>query len=73
MTIKMVVPTSLQMGLIEYPPYFFTVSETGRDVAEQYIETPVGSSLLSLEYSISVYPKDDNKNGGSNIASDGVD
>ena len=42
MPIKMVVPTSLQMGLIEYPPYFFTVSETGRDVAEQYIETPVG-------------------------------
>ena len=40
---KLVVPTSLQMGWIESPPYFFTVSETGRDVAEQYIETPVGS------------------------------
>ena len=31
------------MGWIESPPYFCTVSETGRDVAEQYIETPVGS------------------------------
>ena len=37
------VSTSLQMGWIESPPYFCTVSETGRDVAEQYIETPVGS------------------------------
>ena len=43
MPIKLVVTTSLQMGWIESPPYFFTVSETGRDVAEQYIETPVGS------------------------------
>ena len=43
MPIKLVVPTSLQMGWIESPPYFFTVSETGRDVAEQCIETPVGS------------------------------
>ena len=31
------------MGWIESPPYFCTVSETGRDVMEQYIETPVGS------------------------------
>ena len=37
------VPTSLQMGWIESPPYFFTVLETGRDVAEQYIKTSVGS------------------------------
>ena len=43
MTIKLVVPTSLQMGWIYYPPYFCIVSETGRDVAEQYIETPLGS------------------------------
>ena len=35
MPIKLVVPTSLQMGWIEPPPYFYTVSETGRDVAEQ--------------------------------------
>ena len=37
------VTTSLQMGCIESPPYFFTVSETGRYVAGQCIETPVGS------------------------------
>ena len=43
MPIKLVVPTSLQMGWIEFPPYFFTVSETGRDVAEHYIDTPVVS------------------------------
>ena len=44
MSIKLVVPTSLQMGWIEYPHFFCTVLETRRDVAEQYIETPGGSS-----------------------------
>ena len=39
----MEVPTSLQMGCIESPPDFCTVLEMGQDVAEQYIETPVGS------------------------------
>jgi hypothetical protein len=39
----LVVPNSLQMGWIESPPYFCAASETGRDVADQYIETPVGS------------------------------
>ena len=43
MPIKLVVPTLLQMGWIESPTYFFTVSETERDVAEQYIETSVVS------------------------------
>ena len=43
MPIKLVVPISLQMGWIESPPYFCMVLETGRDVEEQYIETPVGS------------------------------
>ena len=43
MTITLVVPTSLQMGSIELPTYFCTVSETGRDVADKYIKTPVGS------------------------------
>ena len=43
MPIKLVVPTSLQKGWIEPPPYFCKVLEMGRDVAEQYIETPVGS------------------------------
>ena len=43
MPINLVVTTSLQMGWIESPPYFCKVSETGRDVAEQYTNTPVGS------------------------------
>ena len=41
--VRLVVPTSLQMGWIESPPYFCTASETGRDVAEDYAETPIGS------------------------------
>ncbi len=40
--IRIVVPTSLQMGWIESPPYFCAGSETSRDVVEQYIEAPVG-------------------------------
>jgi hypothetical protein len=41
--VELVVPTSLQMGWIESPPYFCAASETGRDVATQYMETPLGS------------------------------
>ena len=40
---KLVVPTSLQMGWIESPPFFCAASETGRDVATQYIDMPVGA------------------------------
>ena len=41
---KLVVPTSLQMGWIESPPYFCAASETAReDVADKYIDAPVGS------------------------------
>jgi hypothetical protein len=40
---ELVIPTSLQMGWIESPPYFCAASETARDVAECYIEMPVGS------------------------------
>ena len=43
MPITLVVPTSLQMGWIESPPYFCTASETGRDVAKKYVETKIGS------------------------------
>ena len=39
----LVIPTSLQMGWIESPTFFCAASETGRDVAQQYIETEVGS------------------------------
>lgn len=42
-TPKIVVPTSLQMGWVESPPYFCAASETGRDIAAQYIDTPIGS------------------------------
>ena len=41
--VMLVVPTSLQMGWIESPGYFCAASETARDVAEQYVETPMGS------------------------------
>ena len=40
---RLVVPTSLQMGWVESPPYFCAASETARDVAVEYIETPTGS------------------------------
>jgi hypothetical protein len=41
--VKLVVPTSLQMGWVESPPYFGAASETVRDVASQYVELPVGA------------------------------
>jgi hypothetical protein len=31
------------MGWVESPPYFCAASETARDVAMDYVETPVGS------------------------------
>ena len=40
---KIVVPTSLQMGWLESPGYFCAASETGRDTADRYAETPIGS------------------------------
>ncbi len=39
----LVVPTSLQMGWVESPPYFFAASEMARDVAIEEIETTTGS------------------------------
>ena len=41
--VSLVVPTSLQMGWIESPPYFCVASETARDAAAQYAELPIGS------------------------------
>ena len=35
--VRLVVPTSLQMGWVESPAYFCAASETGRDVAQQYV------------------------------------
>ncbi len=40
--IQLVVPTSLQMGWIESPPYFCAASETARDVGAHYIDGRVG-------------------------------
>jgi len=42
--VRIVIPTSLQMGWVESPGYFCTASETARDVAEKYVRTPVGSN-----------------------------
>ena len=69
MPIKLVVPTSIQMGWIESPPYFYIVSETVRDVAEQYIDTLVGSmalhkfvKLTEVNSDFAELPKKDNSN-----------
>jgi hypothetical protein len=41
--IRLVVPTSLQMGWVESPPYFCAASETAQDIAMDYANTTVGS------------------------------
>ncbi len=41
--ITLVVPTSLQMGWVESPPYFCTATETSCDISTEYIETLVNS------------------------------
>ena len=43
MPITLVVPTSLQMGWVEFPPYFCAATETARDIMSDYCDTPVGS------------------------------
>jgi hypothetical protein len=43
MPITLVVPTSLQMGLVESPPYFCAAMETARDITSDYCDRPVGS------------------------------
>jgi len=37
------VPTSLQMGWVESPPFFCVALETARDVAQDYCETKLGT------------------------------
>jgi hypothetical protein len=39
--IMLVVPTSLQMGWVESPPYFCAATETLRDISTEYCETAV--------------------------------
>ncbi len=41
--ITLVVPTSVQMGWVESPPYFCAATETSRDIATEYIETTISS------------------------------
>ncbi len=43
--IYLVVPTSLQMGWVESPPFFGAASETARDVAQNYSKTKLGTLL----------------------------
>jgi hypothetical protein len=43
MPITLVIPTSLQMGWDESPPYFCAATETARDIASDYCDIPVGS------------------------------
>jgi hypothetical protein len=40
---QLVIPTSLQMGWVESPPYFCAATETIRDIAMEYINTSVAS------------------------------
>ena len=39
----LVVPTSLQMGWVESPPFFYAASETARDIAQDYCEMKIGT------------------------------
>ena len=40
---RIVIPTPLQMGWTESPPFFCAAAETARDVAQSYAQTEVGS------------------------------
>jgi hypothetical protein len=41
--VGLVVPTSLQMGWVELPPYFCAAMETTQDIAMDYLETGIGT------------------------------
>jgi hypothetical protein len=41
--VKIAVPSSLQMGWVESPPYFCAATETSCDIAVQYCETKLGT------------------------------
>ena len=47
--LQIVVPTALQMGWCESPPFFGTASETARDVADSLLDTPQ-STVHPLEH-----------------------
>jgi hypothetical protein len=41
--VKIVVPSLLQMGLVESPPYFCATTETSRNIATTYCKTKIGT------------------------------
>jgi hypothetical protein len=43
--VRLVIPTLLQIGWVESPPYFCAAMETARDTASEYIETRMGTRL----------------------------
>ncbi len=51
----LVIPSSLQMGWVESPPFFYAATEMSRDVALQYSDTAVG---LLKEHKFKAYLKD---------------
>jgi hypothetical protein len=62
-TVKIVVPSSLQMGWVESPPYFCTTTETSCDIAATYCETKIGTlpshkfdDLLSADDAVGELP-----------------
>jgi hypothetical protein len=65
--VKLVVPTSLQMGWVESPPYFGAASETARDLASQYVELPVGA-LKDNKFVEHAFGGDDCKNLPDTVA-----
>ncbi len=46
--ITLMVPTSLQMGWVESPPYFCAATETLRDISMEYIEVADLSHAINL-------------------------
>ena len=53
-----VIPTSLQMGWVESPPYFCAATETSRDIETTYCETEIGT-LLSHKFDKHVLENDE--------------
>jgi hypothetical protein len=61
----LMVPTSLQMGWVESPPFFCVASETARDVAKDYCETKMGTlpPHKFINYVLVTRPTSGSRNG----------
>ena len=46
--IWLVIPTSLQIGWVELPPYFCTATETARDIAKPILKQALGCGLSTI-------------------------